>query len=806
MVSMTGYCLSTVLTCILVSGVEPAAEAANLFSKPPTWQDVSHAMVFEEPLVPIGKPTAKETGALAKALDAYVTAGKLEDLGPVEDFLRTHPASHWRLTLLVNAGLVHRHVGRVTQALRMWEAAWELGKGFQDPQGKALTHRALGELLETSAGLGRQDQLERWIQAAEGRDLSGPVTEKLSSAKESLVYMKFGPDEAFRCGPTALAYLKAAEAPMAFVDPRLDTMRSSEQGTQLAMNLRWAEDFGLKLQMAQRISGFVVPVPSVLHFRTGHFAAAMAARDGRILVQDPFLGDTWMPLAVLRDEMSGSALVPAGALPEGWVPLAQDQGAAIWGKGAWGPGRPDDTRPDSVRIRSGLSPEAPGLPVLAFHPNLVSLNLEIPASSYAPARGPRVAVTVTYNQREYGQPQLFDYCNLGSKWTFSFLACLKDDSTNPNVDVTLCNPGGGGLVFQTRGDGTFLPENYTQAQLLRQPGNTYVIHYLDGHKDFYELADRAWGLRRIVLTRRQDSAGNEARFTWDAMLRLASITDATGRVTKLSYDLPTDPLKLTQVTDPSGRSTQFQYDAQGHLSKTISPTGASATFAYGPTAKDPALPADFVNGMTWPTGTLAFRAGETLIGPSYRRWLEVANAAGQTERVEGGAGYAYEIDPEQLPRVPEIDPEQHPFQLSSRESFYWAPGSYDPGKPNFRKARHLRWGHGPGGFSSGIVLSEMAPGGTRHWFVHAGDFWGGPCYAARSERSPLTPDGILKPGAKLRGVTGTTAMSGSLAPVCDGNRNLVTRDYWQEADGTLHGRKRDFDLQGRLLREAPVTP
>ena len=35
-------------------------------------------------------------------------------------------------------------------------------------------------------------------------------------------------------------------------------------------------------------------------------------------------------------------------------------------------------------------------------------------------------------------------------------------------------------LYHNRGDGTFLPENHTQAQLIRQPGNTYVIEYADG--------------------------------------------------------------------------------------------------------------------------------------------------------------------------------------------------------------------------------------------------------------------------------------------------------------------------------------
>ncbi len=801
-----GALISFLISAPSAEAQAPKGMNTSIFSVSPTATEISNAKVFEEPLLPIGTPSPAEVRALAIALDKYVSEGRLDNLEPLAQFLNNNPGSPWKLSLLVNLGLMHRHVGRTSRAMEAWESAWNFGKGLKDPAAVALTHRALGELLEGNAGLGRRDQLERWLKEAEGRTLVGLVTEKMSLAKESLAYMKMSPETAFRCGPMALAHLKATASPLAFANPTIEAMLSSEKGTSLAKNQEWAATIGLSLQMAKRAPGSEIPVPCVLHFRTGHFAAAMASRNGRILVQDPFLGDAWMPLAVIDQEASGYALIPSGVLPKGWANVAKAEGETVWGKGAWGPGRPDDTRPDSYRMPSGLIPIKAESPSVAFHANLVSLNLEIPASRYAPTRGPKADVTVTYNQREYGQPQVFDYCNLGAKWTFSFLTCLKDDSTNPDFDVTLCNPGGGGLIFQSRGDGTFLPENYTQAQLIRTPGNTYVIQYLDGQKDFYEIADRAWGLRRLVITRRQDVAGNELKFTWDAMLRLTSITDTSGQVTSLGYELKTDPLKLTKVTDPSGKSTRFEFDLKGQLVRTINPEGGVTTFAYGPTPADPGMSYDFINAMANPAGTILFRSGETLIGPSSRRWLEAEDASGRLERVEGGAGYAYEIDPEQLPRVPELDPAYHPLAYSFRESFFWKAGAYDLGKPNFRKARHIRWGHGPGGFSSGIALSEKEPDGPRHWFVHAGDFWGGVTPLARSIENPLTSEGLLKPGAQLLGAQSTKGRQESIAPVFDGCRRLVTRDYWTNPDGTIRKVQREFDVKGRLVREISPTP
>jgi len=286
---------------------------------------------------------------------------------------------------------------------------------------------------------------------------------------------------------------------------------------------------------------------------------------------------------------------------------------------------------------------------------------------------------------------------------------------------------------------------------------------------------------------------------------LVSITDADGQVTTLSYEVPADPLKLTKVTGPTGKTTRFEFSDDGRLIRTINAQGVATTFSYGSTPADPGMPADFIHAMTGPSGTTMFREGESLIGPSYRRWLEAKAAGGMVERVESGAGYAYEIDPEQLPKVPELSPDYHPLAVSFRESFFWPSGAYEAHKPNFRKARHIRWGHGPGGFSSGIVLSEKEPNGPRHWFVHTGDFWGGVFPTSRTGQFPLALDGTLKPGAQILGVKWTPETSGHLAPVFSGNRKLVTRDYWTNADGSISKAQYDFDPSGRLIKSGEAS-
>jgi len=54
---------------------------------------------------------------------------------------------------------------------------------------------------------------------------------------------------------------------------------------------------------------------------------------------------------------------------------------------------------------------------------------------YAPAIGPGIDFTVTYNQKESQQPATFSYSNLGPKWTFDWLSYVSDDP-NTQLPVT----------------------------------------------------------------------------------------------------------------------------------------------------------------------------------------------------------------------------------------------------------------------------------------------------------------------------------------------------------------------------------
>ncbi len=66
---------------------------------------------------------------------------------------------------------------------------------------------------------------------------------------------------------------------------------SSNNGTNLAQVDDWSKQLGLQMQMAKRVKGSPVIVPSIMHWKVGHFAALVAQEHGRYRLQDPTFGE-----------------------------------------------------------------------------------------------------------------------------------------------------------------------------------------------------------------------------------------------------------------------------------------------------------------------------------------------------------------------------------------------------------------------------------------------------------------------------------------------------------------------------------
>lgn len=688
-----------------------AGSSLGAWASPPATRDASPAtstmlrVPFEEPLVPLGRATVAETADLKQAIQRYQTRGVTEDLSSFDAFLTAHPESAWRPSLLLDLGLTYRHTGYFLRALRAWEAAWSSSKGDGSLAGRRVADRAVCELIELYCRLGRRERVKELFSEIQGRKLEGAAAERVNDLKDAVWLMDHEPGTSFRCGPLSLeACARVLGKSEAVKD--LDLCRSTQQGTSLLQNLEWAKAAGMDFQAAFRAPGSPVVVPSVVHWKAGHFAAIVKSERGRFLLQDPTFGkEFWVSQAALDAEASGYALVPEGPMPQGWRAVPASEASQVHGKGTVSGKSPDGPHPDRKRPQSCPASSGPGMPAYTFDLSDIALEIQDTPVGYTPPRGYPVDFQLTYSQQDTYQPATCSFSNVGPLWNFGWLSYITDDPANPGQSVT-SRSGIGGQSSYTGYDATtglFSPEFHSQDQLQRTGPSAYVLTHGDGSKDVYAQADGSSTYpRRIFLTQRVDPAGNATLFGYDAQFRLVTVTDALGQVTTLAYDLGSDPYKVTQVTDPFGRTAKLGYNASGQLTSLRDAEGMTSSFAYGPTPANPEATANFINAMTTPYGTTAFASG----GASANKWWVTAtDPLGNQEHMEFGQavpGYG------PLSKVP---PGCNNAFLIYRNVFYWdkramavAPGDY-----NQAHVYHFLHDASNGSLMSPTLESERGP-------------------------------------------------------------------------------------------------
>ena len=669
----------------------------------PTDEELFRARVFSEPIIPVGGgSTARERRRIANALLDYVRGGGGEHVQPLLDFIDSAPRSVYRASLWFNLGVVYRKTGYFTRALEAWEQAWSLLKHETGGSAKLLGDAAVGELSELNARLGRMERLEAIFAEIEERNIRGSATEKISGARAGLSLMKNRPEDAFRCGPFALDRILAHENQSYARPEAIEASRSSVRGMSLPAVQALSREVGLDYQMAkreQRDADFVVP--SIVHWRVGHYAALLEENHGRFLIEDlTFSHRLWVSRAALEEESSGYFLVEEGTLARGWRPVDEVEGETVWGKGTTLRQNAQNIKECDTTLAGCTSGACGrGLATYSFHAMMVSLNITDIPVGYAPPRGPRVDFKVTYNQHESFQPTTFTYSNFGPKWTFDYLSYVEDDPSNALADAYVYARGGGQETFANTG-GVYVTHFETYAELVQITHNppVYERRLPDGSVEVFSRSDGGAGAsRKVFLSEWRDPQGNALTFEYDldlTLLRLTKIIDPLGQVTDIFYE-HADPYKITKVEDPFGRQATFTYNAEGQLETITDVIGLVSSFEYGLN--------DFITALVTPYGRTTFAMGEFEVN-GRNRWLEATDPLGARERIEywnqtffvPGSEDDYEVpwDPNGI--VPfGGDPEEVAFRgndnLEFRNTFYWSKLAMDRHPGDFEKAEILHW-------------------------------------------------------------------------------------------------------------------
>ncbi|MFY0571296.1 RHS repeat-associated core domain-containing protein [Archangium lansingense] len=669
-------------------------------SAEPSVEELRSLPFFSEPLVPVpGNSSARETQALAAALQEYQSAADVERTEPLLRFVREYPDSRWSPGLLLNLGTIAYETGYFQQALGHWQRAWELAKAGTDLESQQIANRAVAEYAKMNARVGRADELDRIFDEVKDRTFMGDARVKLEGALEGRWVMKNRPGVAFRCGPYALtniAPLLDAEAARRSSE-FLAGVQSPPEGFSLTEVMGMSQQLGLKLQMARRAPGSSVIVPAVVHWKVGHFGALVREMGGKYLLEDPTFGnEVWLSQAALDQEASGYFLVPEGPLPSGWAPAMPEEASQIYGKGHSGSTDPDETGEDDEQTPTDCRDD-PNLAMAtySFHILLASLSIVDTPVGYPAALGPDVRVRVRYNQREASQPATPQFTSFSPQWVSNWVSYLEDNTSNPGADVKLRLRGGGGEVHkgynsQTQ---TYAPQSKSGGVLHRLSANTYKKVHPDGREEYYEHYIGTVGAqRKVFLSRVRDGQGNEVALEYSPTYptRIHRIVDATGLPTTFSYEYSGQPYLVTRVEEPYGRAATFTYASFGgvlRLQSIQDVYGIISSFTYASNGE--------VVALTTPYGQTTFELSPLKIGGGYDliRYAVATDPYGSKERVE------YNTDTAQTGVPPTLE-QPYPssalvsFQTSDnddRNSFYWDKQAMKLGEGDYSKAYLYQW-------------------------------------------------------------------------------------------------------------------
>jgi YD repeat-containing protein len=635
-----------------VPNVMPPATELTLPAVP-TDEELTRARIFSEPLVPMPWGTSpEENAALARAILIYRDTRQSEKVAPLLAFLQRFPQSAWRPSLLANFGTVYRANGYLSRALRAWEQAWDGAKIETDLRAKAVADFALGEFLDLSGKVGHERQIAARLDEIEGRNVTGRAAQKVAMAREALWVFRFHHEEAAPSGPAALesilAYTAYENHTRHTPNPLLQRYHATPDGTTLSDLKALARNVGLSYEMVLRPGDVEIPIPSVVHLKVEHYSAIVKQDGNRYLLLDPILGgEKWVTREALNEEGSGYFLAARSAVTADWTIISAAEAATVVGHCA--PGGPDDDDPcpncgaGGGGGGGGAGPSGPppsvgcgiggcdkGMPQYSLLRMPASLRLSDLPVSYSQAVGPAVNFRLTYNQRDGSQPQTFAIGNVGPKWTFDWLSYVTDDPTLSSDIQASVHLRGGGVEQFRGGAGTGVYDAYWRSRAVLAKVSTNPIRYerrlRDGGLEVFAQSDGViTSGRRVYLTDVIDPQGLSIHLTYDASMRMVAVTDATGFVTTLSYELTSDPLKITKVTDPLGRSATLSYNAAGELASITDVIGLTSSFAYSSN--------DFISGLTTPYGTTLFSHESGLDTNSFR-FIQVTDPLGDTERVE----------------------------------------------------------------------------------------------------------------------------------------------------------------------------
>lgn len=705
------------------------------------------SQVFATPFLAVGAnpPTAAEQTSLATlAADYTRLSGQFSPANAtrIGEHLAAFPGSPYALSLLQEKAAIEWRHGFFTASRASIAEASALGLTLtaaaptpDSVEAHRLADAALSTHLLTLSRVGDREALRTALASVGDRPLGGLATEAASKAKEQLWFFDNQAEQNIFCGFTAA---NAICVPAGHKPIHPDVHDEAERKEFIANGLSLFElrahshEADGDLQIIKAASSTLpadLPVPSIVHFKFGHYSA-ITERDGDLYrVKDVHLKyDSWVPRAALVAEGSGYFLASAAtAIPTGFAAISDDEARTVYGRHCV-----HGRDPEGEDLSTGCGPK---LPMAQHSFRLVNPGLEIQDTpiSYQAPYGPSVDFTVKYDQRSTVILDLAAHANFGPRWTYDYLGYVALGGTGtPNTSVSTVF-GNGSYYRYTYSTATASYvakyQNHPKLDYLAPAagGPGYRLRFPDGREWLYTLANSATPTR-FYLTSIRDARGNALTYTYDSALRLTTLTDALGQATSFSYTPAADDLftadtkRIRSITDPFGRSASFRYTATGLLHKVIDPVGIVSEFRYAATG-------DFIDRLTTPYGSHTYTWGDLPgINEEPGRFIEATDPAGDKERVEANDLTDYPnaagTDPYPAPTSISVAGQTVSFfpktdNLHYRNTFHWNKKQMREGAGDYSKAMLYNW-KAVNSVINSVISSTQMPLQGRVWYSYPG--------------------------------------------------------------------------------------
>jgi RHS repeat-associated protein len=531
------------------------------------------------------------------------------------------------------------------------------------------------------------------------------------------------------CGAVALHQLAVALNGAKADTTTIDAAPVPVHGFSMTELLGLSAKAGLDLIAVQAPADGPIPVPSLVHWKRGHYSAIMDQRGDFYKVSDPSFSTQWLSGAMIMAESSRTFMMQQDKMTTDWMRLAQPQTDLICGGSYPSSAGYPDTNDAPNPCSEGCSSCPSGMATWFVSEPYINLWLTDEPLGYNPALGNRISFQLNFKQRETVAGTNSAVFSCGQKWDCSWISYVIAPSINPapGSSMTMVAAGGGERIYTANG---VTPEYYSRSVLSVTTNTNGVftgcaVVYPNGASETYNyvFTNSAEGVL-CFRTTQADPAGHNTQFIYtnsSGTLFLLSVVDTDGRASTLSYTNTSFRTQITGVTDPFGGSTTLLYNPNGMLTNITDVMNLPSAFAYGYGTNQ------WITTLTTPYGATTFTLTDNSLttNNAVDRAVLVVDPLGGTNLYLSRYQAAFLIGTNYtLPSEPAGAPSFSSSSMTNLNTWHWGPmqfpqlstaNLYSFTPSDYFKGRQRNWLFGLDGVSFSDALNmeqSISPNGS----------------------------------------------------------------------------------------------